>query len=79
MKKITYVFLVLFSLGLVSCGPSICDCKDLLGNSVKKSIDNLLEGEKPDLAKEKDTFDACKEKYGDLSPAEVIEKLKECK
>ena len=52
---------------------------DLLGKGVKKSIDNLLDGEKPNLEAEKRTFEACKEKYGELSPKEMLEKLKDCK
>lgn len=79
MKKLTYFILLFSALSFVSCGPSICDCKDLLGKGVKKSIDNLLDGAKPNLEAEKRTFEACKEKYGELSPKELLEKLKDCK
>ncbi len=52
---------------------------DLLGKSAKKTFERLIDGEKPNLKQEKKTFKACQEKYGDLSPSELVDKLGQCK
>ena len=66
------------ALSLQACGPSLCDCADSMKGAAGQAIDNLLQGEKPELEAAKKKFTACKEKYGHLSPSELAEEWKSC-